>query len=322
MSAVDNDEVGGVLRTAGRRLAPPATVSAAVYRQTRSAWRAGVQRRRWARRGYALAAGLALLAILVRGAMLQVPRIAIGVVDGDAYTLTARSYWHALASARNGYLFKGDSLQTASAAVLVRRFNGAELRLDRDSGLTLASPEKVQLLQGRLFVRSYGEGSAASLRVQTEFGDVEHIGTEFLVSKDNIALRVAVRTGRVALQSASHEPMELRAGQAADVDSSGHVARRELAAFDGAWDWVDALADPLVIDGHSLYEVVSEIARRAGLTIRFLDPASETAARELLLRGRALNLPPRSALGAVLATTSLDGTVEGRQIVIAPRLTR
>ena len=36
----------------------------------------------------------------------------------------------------------------------------------------------------------------------------------------------------------------------------------------------------------------------------------------------ALNLPPRSALGAVLATTSLDGTVEGRQIVIAPRLTR
>ena len=108
----------------------------------------------------------------------------------------------------------------------------------------------------------------------------------------------------------------------ADVDSSGHVARRELAAFDGAWDWVDALADPLVIDGHSLYEVVSEIARRAGLTIRFLDPASETAGRQLLLRGRALNLPPRSALGAVLATTSLDGTVEGRQIVIAPGLTQ
>ena len=319
MTAEDNDEVGGLLQSAGRRLAPPATVSAAVYQQTHRAWQADVRRRSWIRRGYALAASVALAAIVFRGATLQVPRLVVGVVDQGAYTLVTRSYWHALAPAGSAYLFAGDSLQTASTPVSVQRFNGAELRLDRESRLTLASPQAVQLLQGRLFVRSYGAGSAANLRVLTAFGSVEHLGTEFLVSKDRRALVVAVRSGRVALHSAAREPVELRAGQAADVDAAGHVERRELAAFDGIWDWVDALADPLEIDGQSLYAVVAEIAQRAGLTVRFSDSAAEAEARQLLLHGRALDLPPRNALDAVLATTSLNGAVDGRQIVIAPR---
>lgn len=319
MTVEDNDEVGGLLRTAGRRAAPPETVTAAVYEHAQRAWQTAVSRRRWVRRSYALAASVALMAILARAVMLQVPGMAVGVVDGGAYTLATSSYWHLFAASRSAYLFSGDSLQTASTAVLVRSFSGAELHLDRHSRLTLSSPESVRLLQGRLFVHTYGPGSATRLRVLTDFGNVEHIGTEFLVSKDAQALMVAVRSGRVALHPTSREPVELQSGQAANIDSSGHVERRDLAAFDGIWDWVDTLASPLDIDGQSLYAVVSEIGQRAGLAIRFSDPASEAEARQLLLHGRALNLPPRAALDAVLATTSLDGAVDGPQIVIARR---
>ena len=258
MTVEDNDEVGGLLRTAGRRAAPPQTVTAAVYQHAQRAWQTAVSRRRWARRSYALAASVALVAMLVGAAVLQVAGMAVGVVDGGAYTLATSSYWHLVAPSRNAYLFRGESLQTASTAVLVRGFSGAELRLDRHSRLTLSSPESVQLLQGRLFVRSYGPGSAARLHVLTDFGNVEHIGTEFLVSKDAQALMVAVRSGRVALHPKSREPVELQSGQAANIDSSGHVERRDLAAFDGVWDWVDTLAGPLDIDGQSLYAVVSD----------------------------------------------------------------
>ena len=321
MNAQDQDDINGVetlLRAAGRRAVPPAALTAAVYQQTRLVWRGQVRRRKWVRRSLAVAASLMLMFVAVRGVVGQIPGMAVATVDKGQYTLVRRSYWHALTAPASGYLFKGDTLLGGAAGVLLRGFDGAELRLDRDSRLIMASATAVQLQEGRLFVQS-NTSRARALRVQTDFGTVEHLGTQFLVSKQSGALQVAVRDGRVALRYAAHESIELQGGQAAKVDPKGHLGRWELPALDNSWDWADVLAGPLRIDGLSLHTVVAQIAQRSGLTLSYADAAAAAEAQRMMLHGQPLVLPLRSALAAILVTTSLSGTVEGRQIVVAAR---
>ena len=65
--------------------------------------------------------------------------------------------------------------------------------------------------------------------------------------------------------------------------------------------------------------MLSRIAQRSGLVLRFSSPEAESGARNLALHGPPLELTPRAALAAVLATTSLTGTTEGREILVAAR---
>src|SRR5262249_43292499 len=122
-----------------------------------------------------------------------------------------------------------------------------------------------------------------------------------------------------ALHYGRDQAIELQGGQAAHVDPQGAVQRWTLASLDQSWDWADSMSAPLAIDGQSLYAVLAEIAQRAGMTLRFDSPTLEAEARGFSLHGAELDLPPRSALAAVLATTTLASNTEGGEIVISAR---
>jgi hypothetical protein len=53
----------------------------------------------------------------------------------------------------------------------------------------------------------------------------------------------------------------------------------------------------------------------------FQSPAVERRAHTLTLHGPALELPPRTALDAVLATTDLDADLIGQRVVLKERMT-
>jgi ferric-dicitrate binding protein FerR (iron transport regulator) len=220
---------------------------------------------------------------------------------------------------RDGELFQGDAVHSGAAGAIVQRVDGSELRLARDSNVLFVSSTELRLQSGQLFVDTHPETGTKALRVLTAFGSVEHLGTQFLVSTDSAQMTVAVRNGQVALRYARHEPVQLRDGQAANLDSHGSLHRSDLTAFDDIWGWADSLAAPLVIEGRSLFAVLSHIAQRSGLELKFANAEAETGAQQLTLHGAPLNLPPRAALDAVLATSSFGGIVEGRQIVVTAR---
>jgi ferric-dicitrate binding protein FerR (iron transport regulator) len=208
-------------------------------------------------------------------------------------------------------------VQTAAEGALVHRADGSEMTLARNTRLSLGSVHEVRLWSGRVHVKTYGADHPSDLVVITDRGSIEHLGTQFLVDCEAGSLLVAVRDGRVAMHYAPDLALELRAGQAARVDPQGELERWSLAAFDDIWDWADALATPMAIDGQSLYSVLNRIAERSGLTLRFSTPQAESQARALALHGAPLQLQPRYALSAVLATTTLSGTADGREILVS-----
>ena len=319
MTTEGNDSVEILLRKAGRRPAPPSAVAAAVYEHTRGVWQSQALRRQLVRRAYALAAALVLVVVSGWGTWSRFPHTTLATAAAGQDLLITHSHWHPLAARRGGELYVGDEVLSGAAGVVLRRTDGTEYRMARNSRLSFSSPSDVKLWRGSLFVQTNGTKRTRALVVVTDLGSVEHIGTQFLVDRGNGGLMVAVRDGQVAMHYAQHETVELRAGQAATLDPRGDLHRWNVAAFDGVWDWADGLASPLDIDGQSLYAVLDQIAQRSGLVLNFATATAATEARELTLHGAPLALEPRDALNAVLATTTLQGAADGRQILVTAR---
>jgi ferric-dicitrate binding protein FerR (iron transport regulator) len=319
MTTDEDDGLISLLRWAGRRPPPPEEVASAVYQHSRRAWLAQVQRRRIVRRSYAWAAGLVALIMVSWGAWNLYPhQVMVTVAPGQKVQVT-HTLWHPIAARDSGDLYEGDALQALAGGALLRRPDGSTLSVSANTRLSFPSPGIVRLSRGSLYVQTSHGLRPRELVVNTDLGSIEHLGTQFMVKREEDALVVAVRDGRVALHYPQHEAIELQDGQAARVDPRGELKRWNLDAFDTVWDWADGLAPPLPIDGQSLYAVLSQIAERSGLVLRFSSPAAESAARSLALHGAPLTLSPNNALAAVLATTSLSGTAQGREILVSAR---
>lgn len=319
MTADDDDGLKSLLRWAGRRPMPPEQVTSAVYHHSRSAWLAQVHRRHAVRRACAWAAGVAAFAMACWGAWNLYPHQIVATVAPGQAVVINHSLWHPLAGDTDGNLFEGDTLQTFGQGAQLQRADGTELRVSDNASLSFPSPSTLHLRRGRLYVQTHGIARTRDLVVNTDLGSIEHLGTQFLVERAYEGLLVAVRDGRVALHYPQHEAVELQDGQAARIVPHRALERWNLEAFDSVWDWADGLAPPLVIDGQSLYAVLNQIAERSGLVLRFSTPEAESAARGLALHGAPLDLPPRDALAAVLATTTLSGTAADRVILVSAR---
>jgi FecR protein len=317
MTPEEEEALRVLLRWAGRRPAPPAEVTAAVYQNTRSAWLAQVQRQNSVRRVYAWAAGFVAFAIAGWGVWNLYPHQTLALVPEGQALRIKHTFWHPFAEERRGPLYQGDALETSAKGALVHQGDGNELVVSANTRLSFPSANTVRLSSGRVYVQAKGLPPAHTLVVRTRLGSIEHLGTQFLVGLEEASLLVAVRDGRVAVHYLQDQALELKDGEAARVDPGGKLRRWDLEAFDGTWDWADKLSPPLVIDGQSLYAVLSQIAQRSGLTLRFATPEAEAHARSLVLHGAPIALQPRDALAAVLATTTFTNTTMGREIVVS-----
>lgn len=319
MTTDDDEALQSLLRWAGRRPMPPDAASDAVYQSTHRAWLAQVRRRRRFRLGSALGVAAVALAIAGWGVFRMYPHQVLATVRPGQAVRIAHTLWHPFAGRYEGRLYEGDTLQTGNEGAVLQRSEGNEVDVSPHSHLAFTAANLLQLGRGGLYLTTHGARQVRNLMVGTDLGTIEHLGTRFLAERQDERLLVAVRDGRVVLHTVQHQAIELQQGEAASVSPQGQVRRWSLAAFDSTWDWADGLAAPLVIDGQSVYAVLSGIAERAGLALRFSNPQAETEARSLALHGAPLTLPPREALRAVLATTSLTGSGQGREILVSSR---
>lgn len=316
MKTNDDDNVETLLRRVERRQNPSARFTEEVYQHIREIWLAQVRRRRWINLGYGVAAAAAVVGVFIGMPWSAMPAMPVADLVSDRAAQIVRESGM-LAHAHDAHVYRGDTLVSRSSPSAVRMKNGIDLTLDAHSRVRLASLTELKLLEGRLFIDTHGRAATSSLRVVTEMGRVEHIGTQFQVSTDDAGMSVAVLTGEVAVHLVTDEPVTLRGGQAAIVDSNGHVSRRDLRAFDATWNWKDALEPPLKIDGLSLHAVLEFVAIRSGLHLKYTDPATKMDAQHLTLHGAPVNLPSQRALDAVLATTTFSSSLDGLVITIA-----
>jgi ferric-dicitrate binding protein FerR (iron transport regulator) len=320
----DDDDLGALLRAAGRRDAPPPDVARLIRDAAHAEWRGVVAARSRVRRqrtAYALAAGVAALAVSVlvfRPATAPVPSGAIvaHVVrgSGDVQVRAPGSAWQPLAAGAS--VPDGAMLRTAAGAGAVLAWStGANVRIDARSRASF-EPRRVVLDEGAVYVD--GDAARAAPDVATPLGFVRHLGTRYEVRYEPAGLRVTVRDGRVAL-AGGPAPVEAAGGERVSVAPDGLVARERVPTYGPEWSWTDGLAPAFAIEGRNVEEFVAWAAHETGREPAYANAPAREAARGVVLRGSIEGLAPDAALDAVLATTRLRAEVRDGRVVVGFR---
>lgn len=314
-----------LLRRAGRRAAPPPEVTERMYSTVREIWTQEVQRRQRLKRRLAVAAGVAALAAGAGIFLWQQTAAAVNVASVTKLNpaVTVERDGVAQRVADRFELQTGDRIDVPPGGSLAaQQPDGTSVRVAGPAYLVWDTPDRIRLEHGRVYVDigPRPDPERATFEVRTALARIEHVGTRFVADSSPTRVRVAVRDGSVRLISTNGAALGLGRGQAAEAAPSGEIAWvTPPTRMD--WQWVEALAPPCGIEGRSLFDVLHDLAREADLDLAFASPDVERRARGLTLHGPALELPPRTAIDAVLATTDLDADLTGQRVVLRDRVT-
>lgn len=305
---------------AARRPAPPDDDVREVRAALHATWREVVQARHVRRRRIvALAASVvvALAAVVVwqppflsgppPAHAAEVERVQGEVRGPDGERLSAGD---ALAA--------GARLETGAAgAVAVRTLSGASVRIGADTRVVFAESGVVTLDAGRLYVdsgRDAGPPATDALVVRTRFGEVTHIGTQYMTEVGVDELKVSVREGLVRILDDTLSLIVER-DERVRVDGHGQVQRARHAGYGAAWAWAEGLAPVPDFDGRPVAAFVRWLGRETGRRVRYATPAAQAVADETRLRG-TIDPAPGAALDILNATTDLRARFDDGEIVV------
>ena len=177
------------------------------------------------------------------------------------------------------------------------RSNGS-LRLDENTRLEIVSADEVFLHSGRVYFDSQavtaGASVPATLAVSTPHGVVRHVGTQYMADVAGTTLSVSVREGTVVIDGRLFDGSASR-GQQLSVSGDGRPVITNISPFSTAWQWVEATAPRIDVDGMSTWEFLQWVGRETGLEVRFASAEAEKIARRGKLKGR-VNADPRTEL--------------------------
>ena len=307
----EDADLVALLRSVGPRPTPPADFAAEVRAAVAAEWRATVAarqpKRRFTQPWLAIAASVAVVAVAV-GIALPRWKAAGGPVAVVTRVMGAAEVRHSIDDTwqpltATSTVAVSDEIRTSgSGRVALRRPDGLEVRLDTDTQLAFAGDERARLASGGVYVDAGtpGSGSGAFV-VGTPYGDVRHVGTQYVASVHDGALQVAVREGSIAIDR-GQVPVVARAGEALAVREDGSVVRSQVDSHGQAWHWAAAIAPEFAIEGRSLDEFLAWAGRETGRKIVYTSADAAREAEQTMLKGSTTGLAPEAAVAAVFAS--------------------
>jgi len=209
-----------------------------------------------------------------------------------------------------GAIRSGQVMMTGATGRASLRYRGADVRLDVATTVRF-EPARLVLERGAIYVDS-GDRRARTeppVVIETRFGMLGHIGTQFMAKLDSDRLMVGVRQGTVFVQSNNERrDMSAQPHQAsiAEVDASGAIQIHETTPFDGLWSWVPEASPGYAVEGRSVEAYLQWLARERGYSVQYDSPASATQAKATMLHGDLSGLSMENAIAVVHATTQLN----------------
>jgi ferric-dicitrate binding protein FerR (iron transport regulator) len=285
------------------------TVGAVVDRQRT----APSSRRRW----FALAAAAVVAAVGVASWVARPPaqEPALGLVSrtGDGALSVLSAHFPRRNLTQGGELRVGDRA-TAEGPALVALARGGTLRISAQSEFAVISPSEISLQRGLIYLDiPAGTAAGSPLRIITNAGAIEHVGTEFEVLSDDQAVRVRVREGRIRFVGRT-DTVLADAGTELLAAPGKSIVQRPIDTYGRDWLWTVALAPDYEIEGSSLIKFLRWVSRELGRPLNFADANARQIADRTILHGSVRHQAPIDAMSNVLATTSLTYEIRGDAI--------
>lgn len=332
----DDKSLENLLRLAGERAEIPLSIESRVYHRVQEEWRssstvpngdkvyAEVQKswRRDAWRGTIFrwlapvgVAASAVLAFVLLSQPTPVPPLAVATV-ADVVTPTQAAGDYRAGST----VYEGDLVTTGpGGGVSLLLARNVSLRIDENTRIQVDAADEFTLLGGRVYADTgqfiYRNGG---LRINTEFGVVSDVGTQFAVAADSLSIGISVREGRVEL-AAGTDVHSARMGEQLTLEQGQGASIGSLDTHDPYWDWIAALTPAFDTSNKSLLDFLKWAARETGRELRFTTDESRMFAMRTDVHGSVSGLTPDEALVAILSTTTLKYRIESDKIVLEHR---
>lgn len=212
----------------------------------------------------------------------------------------------------------------------IRMRGGHSVRLDSGSRLRLKSVDSLALLAGAVYVDSkpvldlpagLERTEGGSITIETPFGAVQDIGTQFEVRLTEAAqapLRVRVREGVVSLK-AKEASVQAEAGQELSLLEDGSVVRAEIPIYGEAWAWILGAAPGLEIEGLSLDVFLKWVGRETGWQIRYGTQGLAVSSSSIELHGTIEGLSIDESVSVVLPGSGLDYQIQEGTMLVTSR---
>jgi ferric-dicitrate binding protein FerR (iron transport regulator) len=214
-----------------------------------------------------------------------------------------------------GTILAGDTLHTEGDGLIALEMqDGLLLRLNVSTEVRFVDQDEIELIAGTIYIDSGNGISSQPLEVNTPFGSLQHVGTQYEVHSDEASLRVRVREGRVAVRSSTGETIGVD-GEQLLFDDAGLSSRVEIASDDPAWDWVISLATLPPADDYPLGATLTWAAREMGLTLEYASPAARRQINDQVVFGLE-DLNPIETLDVLERTSDLRTEIRGTRLVV------
>jgi ferric-dicitrate binding protein FerR (iron transport regulator) len=325
----DDDLVGTLMRTAGRRAVPSDSMREAAF----NAASRSLERKLRARRQRRWLIRIAATALVMVGVAILLDSFRVGPRPGEPRARVDRLIGtvesRPSATAPRAPLEQGAELapgtwlttRAGSRAGLLLG-DRLSLRLAANTEIELVSATEIQLTTGKIYVDTGTQADGGpSLRVRTGSGITRDVGTRFEVAFRDGRYRLRVRQGVVILDRDDRE-WRTSAGEEMTVDPHGSVTRATIAPDSPHWQWAADVAPRPDRDGAPLSEFLAWVARETGRDVRYAPPELADRAKITMLHGHVEGLRPLDALAVMLATTDFEHSLDDDgTILIKPRET-
>jgi len=321
------DVVEALLEQASPRPVPPTEDEQRVREAVRAEWQAVTGKRTARRRirNFALAATV-LLAITVAFNALHTNDLApvqvaeISKSHGSIYLLGEQSELRELPGLAT--ISAGQTIVTGNASGIGLNWGkGGSLRVAANTRIEFLSAEAVYLRSGRIYFDSQPTESIAAISggsrlvIDTEYGTVKHLGTQYMTYADEEKLSVSVREGEVTIDGVYYTETAVK-GQQLTVSGSGRPSIVNIEGYGEAWEWIEAMSPARQLDGQTVHEFLRWVSRETGLQLQFEGDVAEQLANSEMLKG-TVDTEPTNALRIWMMGVDLDWRVEGGVIYVS-----
>lgn len=210
-------------------------------------------------------------------------------------------------------IHEGQTIVTgADAGIALAWSAGGSVRLDENTEVEFTDNNSVYLRSGRVYfdsmsstlIAGISSGDVASFQINTEFGVVSHIGTQFMTEVASEELRVSVREGQVEV-AGRYYPHTTSRGQQVLFAGRQRPMVLSIPEYGDAWDWIGHTSPTVDLDGQSVHTFLGWVGREMGMSIQYGSDDIEQLARGAILEGR-VDSEPREALRLRMLTAALD----------------
>lgn len=312
----DSTKVETLLEQLGSRTSPDKQKSEASKAAVKAHWQQQVKthnQKKQKKYLWPMAASFLLLAslLLIRN-NIQSPAIepvllaSISAYQGDVSIQQTGGSFNTLHN--DSPLKHGTQLKTDDDSFLsIKLLDNSEIRLAANTTLTMRIGS-IELKQGQLYHDTDSAFKALPLTIKTQHGQIQHIGTRYLVNAQTNHVDVAVRSGKVKVSNNQAAEQVLNSKQKIQLIDGENSTVTPVATNDAIWGWTFKAQAEFDLNQKSLHDFIQWYAHQTGIQVDWNQLESQS--KRVRLNGSIKNMAAEEAIKTVFLSTQYSYRIE------------